>query len=136
MFSVPPEQIAQIQMKSLCLEHGKPDPRSSMTYKLVPVEEYSSDPVLGSMLEQFVAGNLDQKGAQAAVWHIANHLSWQDLAAKKVKHLGGSPATPYFLPSQLMAAQEMVSNAERKARDKAAEPKPAISTTQRTSNGK
>lgn len=118
MFSVGPEQVAQLPMKSVCLEHGKPDPRPSMTYKLIPVSQHSSDPNLNAMLEQFVAGNVDQKSAQAAAWHIANNMSWEQLANKKIKHLGGVPAEPYFQSSQLMQAQNLVANAQRAVRER------------------
>ena len=136
MFSVPAEQVAQLQMKSVCLEHGKPDPRSSMTYKLVPVDQVNSDPVLAAMLEKFVAGNIDQKAAQAAAWHISNNMSWQELAAKKIKHLGGAPSEPYFTPAQLMVAQQLVGLAEGTVREKAAEPKSATPTTSRSPAGR
>ena len=125
LFSVAPEQVAQLPLKTVCLEHGKPDPRSSMTYQLVPIERHSSDPVLAAMLEQFVAGKIDQKAAQAAAWHLANHMSWKELAAKQIKHLGGVAPTPYFKPAQLTQAQELVGKAERAVRDRAADPKPA-----------
>lgn len=125
MFSVPPEKVAQLPLKTVCLEHGKPDPRSSMTYQLVPIEQFSSDSVLAEMLEQFVAGKIDQKAAQAAAWHLANHMSWKELEAKKVKHLGGIAPTPYFKPAQLTQAQELVANAEKVVRTRAAESKAA-----------
>lgn len=125
MFSVAPEEMVQVPMKSVCLEHGKPDPRPSMTYKLIPLKQQNSDPVLGAMLEQFVAGNVDQKAAQAAAWHLANHMSWQELAAKKIRHVGGVPPEPYFRPQQLAKAQELVTIAQGVARQQETE-KPTL----------
>ena len=136
MFSVAPEEIAQVPMKSVCLEHGKPDPRSSMSYKLIPLSQQSSDPVLGAMLEQFVAGNIDQKSAQAAAWHLANDMSWQELANKKIRHLGGVPPEPYFQQAQLMRAQELVAVAQGTVRQRQSETKTDVSTPVTTSPGK
>lgn len=135
LFSVDPEQIAQVPMKSVCLDHGKPDPRSSMSYKLIPLSQQSSDPVLGAMLEQFVAGNIDQKSAQAAAWHLANAMSWQELANKKIKHLGGLPPESYFQPAQIMNARQLVAVAEGVVRQRQAEAKNAASTVAPTTPG-
>lgn len=133
MFSVAPEQTAQVPMKSVCLEHGKPDPRSTMTYKLIPLSQHNSDPTLAAMLEQFVAGNVDQKSAQAAAWHLANNMSFQELANKKIKHLGGLPPEPYFHPMQILKARELVSSAQGVVRQRQSETKPESSSSTSTS---
>ena len=49
-------------------------------------------------------GNMDQRAAQAAAWHFANGMSWDELAAKKIHHLGGRQDEEYFSASQLQAA--------------------------------
>lgn len=136
IFSVAPEQVAQLPLKTVCLEHGKPDPRSSMTYRLVPIDQHSSDPVLSAMLEQFVAGKMEQKVAQAAAWNIANRMSWKELTAKKVKHLGGIAPTPYFKSSELTKAQELVAKAEQTVRDRAGDAKPATLVSSSSSAAK
>ena len=45
-FSIPPEKTVQVPLTTVCLEHGKAEPRTKMTYKLVKLEEYTSDPAL------------------------------------------------------------------------------------------
>ena len=86
-----------------------------MSYKLIPLSQHSNNPVLAALLEQFVAGNFEQKAVQAAAWNLANNMSWQELSNKKIKHLGGVPAEPYFQPAQLMRAQGLVAIAQRVA---------------------
>lgn len=118
MMSIPPEKTVQVPLKSVCLNHGKPEPRPNMTYKLVKLETYTKDPVLQELLATFAAGNMDQQAAQAATWHVTDKMSWQELATKQITMLGGLPPKPYFTPAQLMAAQQLVATAQKKARDR------------------
>ncbi|MGE5194804.1 MAG: hypothetical protein ACM3U2_20120, partial [Deltaproteobacteria bacterium] len=117
-FSVPPHKTAQIPMTSVCLEHGKTEPRAKMTYKLIKVEEYTSDPVLQELLEMVGTGKLDPAAAQAATWNLANKMSWEKLAAKEIEGVGGIPNEPYFSQAELMAARQIVVQAEARARDR------------------
>ena len=107
-----------------------------MSYKLIPLSQQTNDPVLGAMLEQFLAGNIDQKSAQAAAWHLANSMSWQELANKKIKHLGGLPPEPYFQQAQIIKAQQLVAVAQGVVRQRQTEPKTAASTSETTSPGR
>jgi hypothetical protein len=123
MFSIPPESTVQLSLKSVCLEHGKPEPSARARYRLVPVEEFSDDPALKELLEIFGDGQLDQQAVQAAAWHLTDDMSWEELAHKQIRHLGGVPPTPYFSRRQLLAAQQLVSQAQAIAREKAKQPK-------------
>jgi hypothetical protein len=109
MFSVPPEKTRAIRVATVCLEHGKPEPSPRQPYKLVAIESFSSDPHLTAILERFGRGEFPQKVAQAAVWHVANRLPWERIAAEKIDRAGGFPDEPYFSPSELMAAGRVVS---------------------------
>jgi hypothetical protein len=62
-----------------------------------------------------IAGKLDQHSAQAAVWHLQNGLSWDELAKKVgVKHLNGS-VEPYFTAAHLQRALAAARMADRLA---------------------
>ena len=126
-FSIPPEETVLLSYRSLCLEHGKAEPRSAMTYRLVPIETATKDPVLQELVTAYASGRLEVAAAQAAVWHVANGMSWEELAAKGVDHLGGAGRTPYFTPGQLAAAQSLVSLAHAKVRDQNKERKEVTS---------
>lgn len=123
MMSIPPESTIQLSVKSVCLEHGKPEPNARARFRLVPVEEFSDDPALEELLEFFGSGKLDQQAVQAAAWHLTDDMSWHELAHKQIRHLGGVPPTPYFSRRQLLSAQQLVSQARAIAREKAKEPK-------------
>ena len=114
-FSIPPEKTRVFRVTTVCLEHGKPEPSSRHPYTLSAVESFSSDPKLAVVLESLGRGELSQKVAQAAAWHIASGLSWERLAAEMIDHAGGVPDEPYFTPTELAAAHRVVAAAERQA---------------------
>jgi len=117
-FSVPPERVAQLPLVTVCLEHGKADPNPKMRYKLVKLETYTSDPVLQELITMVGTGRLDAAIAQAATWHVANDMSWEKLAAKSIRRVGGLPPEPYFAPGQLAAARELVLQATARVRQR------------------
>jgi hypothetical protein len=117
-FSIPPEKTVQIPMTAVCLNHGKPEPKPKMTYRLIKLEEYTSDPVLQELLEMVGSGKLDPAAAQAATWNLTDKMSWDKLAAKVVERVGGVPDDPYFSESELAAARQLVVQAQARARDR------------------
>jgi hypothetical protein len=117
-FSIPPEKTVQIPMTAVCLNHGKPEPKPKMTYRLIRLEEYTSDPVLQELLEMVGTGKLDPAVAQAATWNLTDKMSWEKLAAKVVERVGGVPDDPYFSESELASARQLVVQAQARARDR------------------
>lgn len=105
-FSVPADKVIRVTYRSVCLEHGKPEPSSGMTYRIGKVEEISSDPVLMETLKMVSNGQLDPQAVQAATWHLTDKMSWDQLAAKSIPHIGRS-ATPYFSAETLSRAQNI-----------------------------
>lgn len=121
--SIPPEQVGSIPFHSVCLQHGKPEPSVKSDYVLVPVEKFSSDPVLHQLLTAVGTGKVDAQAAQAAAWHLTDKMSWDQLANKAVQHTGGAAPTPYFTQAQLAGAQALLAQAKTRADDEPA-PKP------------
>jgi len=114
-FSIPPERSRTFRVPTVCVEYGKREPTSRMPYKFVKPESFSSDPKLTLVLESLGRGELSQKVAQAAAWHIANGLTWEKLAAEKIDHAGGTPDEPYFSRAELVAAYRVVAVATEQA---------------------
>ncbi|MDZ4683645.1 MAG: hypothetical protein SH850_01070, partial [Planctomycetaceae bacterium] len=112
-----PETVASIPFNCVCLEHGKADPTSRSDYVLIPVENFSDDPVLHQLLAIVGTKQVDPQAAQAAVWHLANKMSWEQLAAKSTTHVGGLPPTRYFSPAQLEAAFALLNGAKEAVKD-------------------
>ncbi|HAW30434.1 MAG TPA: hypothetical protein DCY03_20310, partial [Planctomycetaceae bacterium] len=67
-----------------------------------------------------------------AAWHLADKMSWQELAAKSIKHLGGAPASPYFNQAELQYASQLVGMAHARARDRNDSTETASTTKART----
>ena len=116
-FSIPAERVVQVPVKSVCLEHGKTNPHPRMTYHLAALETYTQDPLLQEFLKQFGSETQDQAVVQAAAWHVANHLSWETLAAKRVAHAGGF-ATRYFTDAQIKGAKQLVERAQARVAER------------------
>ena len=115
-FSIPPEKTRTFRVPTVCVEYGKREPTSRMPYKLVKAETISSDPKLAVVLESLGRGELPQKVAQAAAWHISNGLTWEKLAAEKIDHAGGIPDEPYFSQAELVMAYRLVAAATEETR--------------------
>ena len=117
-FSIPAERVVRLPYNSVCLEHGKADPHPRVQYRLVSVEEYTDNVQLQETIKLVASGRLNQQSAQAAAWHIANDMSWQELAAKRYNRIG-APDTSFFSRGQLLAAQEIVAAAQVRAEEAA-----------------
>ena len=111
-FNVPPEKVVKRDVGFICLEHGKPNPRSTMQYNIKPIENITTDERVIEVVRQFGAGHLKHASAQAAVWHLANHMSWQELVSKQRRDLYGK-RSPYFSTTSLQQAAHIVSLATR-----------------------
>ncbi len=112
-FSVPPQKTVQVPLQAVCLQHGKPDPRPKMTYKLVKLEDYTNDPALQETLKRFTAGETDLQTAQAAVWHLTDKMSWNELREKQVERVGLEPVS-YFSDKQMDDAQALIEQVREK----------------------
>jgi hypothetical protein len=114
-FSIPPKKVVKVPYQSVCLEHGKPNPLPRMTYQIVKTTDYTDNPVLQELLVLVSNQQIPPQMAQAAAWHLANEMSWQQLALVKYDRVG-APDRPYFTYAQLVAAQQLVAAAQANAK--------------------
>ncbi|MEX2176809.1 MAG: hypothetical protein WD872_20750, partial [Pirellulaceae bacterium] len=105
MFNVPAEKVGKLKLVSVCLDHGKADPNPRVPYELVPIETYAKSAEVTEVCKMLAQGQLDQHSAQAAVWHLQNGLSWEELATKIARkdRLTGR-VERYFSPAHLQRA--------------------------------
>ena len=131
-FSIPPEKTVSVPYNSVCLEHGKPDPKPSMNYRLVKTEEYTQDPVLQEFLKLVAQKRIPAQIAQAAAWNISDKMSWEELSQLKYDRIG-VPDTPKFSYQQLLRAQSLVSTAQRMVKERKDKPEGDAPVRSRTS---
>jgi hypothetical protein len=126
-FSIPPESTVQIPLTTVCLNHGKAEPMPKMTYRLIKLEDFTSDPVLQEMLVAVGSGKLDDNkaAAQAATWYLTDKMSWEKLAAKKIEHVG-TEDEPYFSDADLAAARQVLAQAQSDARKRETKKEEAV----------
>ena len=120
-FSIPPERTIKVPYKSVCLEHGKPEPKPRMNYQVVRTEEFTQDPVLQELLTLVAQQKIHPQIAQAAAWHLADEMTWEELSQLKYDRVG-APDVPKFSYQQLLAAQSLVSTAHRLASERDEQP--------------
>jgi hypothetical protein len=112
-FNVPPEKVIKVKVAVVCLDHGKDEPNAHIPYEIRPLETYNSDPAVADLCKLLGSAKVDQRAAQAAAWHLANHMTWDELAnMKRFPHL---PAytKPYFSPDEIRSAMLVSDQAEK-----------------------
>lgn len=100
-----PGQQRVFKLACVCLDYGKPDPRPDVPYRLVPLGK-ELDARLADVLREMAAGDCTQIVAQAGAWHLANGLSWDQLAALRVPR--GNRQVTMFSSRELKAARKAV----------------------------
>jgi len=121
IFNIPPESVREIKLDTVCLEHGKPNPRSSVAYELAKLEDVCKEPALESLLIRYGRGDLDRDVVQAAAWNLANGLAWRDLEKMTVP-VAINAVRPVYSSDQLQAARRLAEGAKKEiaARTKSA----------------
>jgi hypothetical protein len=107
LFNVLPGKIVKKKLPCVCLEFGKPDPRPRIPYRIERLENVSSKPEVRELLAVLGRGGCRQKTAQIAAWHLANDMSWEQLARLKHKLANGS-TRPRFSAADLQLAKRLV----------------------------
>ncbi len=113
-FNVAAEKVGKIKVVTICLEHGKADPRPRIPYTLKPLEEFNDDPHVYEVCSMLGHGEIDQRAAQVAAWHFTDAMSFEELAAKRIKHLNGT-SEPYFAHAEVVRAVQIVRESVRRA---------------------
>ena len=119
MMNISPEQVAKLKFPTVCLEHGKKDPRPGIPYEIKPLETVTTKPGVREVVASLGSKGMTQRAAQAAVWHLANDMSWQQLTNKRIEHLNGTSEL-WFHPSEVQAGMRIAHVAMRMAAEDAA----------------
>jgi hypothetical protein len=109
MMRVEPDRPRKMTVATVCLEHGKADPNPKMKYKVVRLSEVNPSGEINELCRALGRGQVSQNIAQAAAWHIANGLSWQELASKPRMISEYTGIEYYFNPAEIQNALRLTS---------------------------
>jgi len=102
--NVAPDRIRRFKIDAVCLEHGKRDPSPNVAYALIPIDSFTKNAEVVEVCKMLGRGEIPQNTAQAAAWHIANGLTWEELAAKdRAVHLNGTVEKWFSRPELILA---------------------------------
>ncbi|MGD9632794.1 MAG: hypothetical protein AB7G28_07385 [Pirellulales bacterium] len=121
MFSIPADDTAKIDVKTVCLDHGLRNPSSSKPYKIVPADSHVKNPAVVELLKAYGRGELEAGAAQAAAWNLNSNVSWNDLSSKLTGTVRNANRSPYFSSAQIRTGMAYVAEANRRAAEAAAE---------------
>jgi hypothetical protein len=127
-FNIAPEQVAQIRLPAVCLAYGQPEPKPQMTYQLKPLASVTDKPGVQELCAMLARGEVSQRAAQAAAWHLSNEMSWKQLKAERIKIAFGRLSEPYFTDRELTEGQKAANKAlEQAKKQKEAAKSPSVS---------
>ena len=104
LFNLPPEKVGRLRLRSVCLEHGKPDPKPLIKYQIKPIDEVTEKPEVVEVCAMLGRGEIPQRIAQLAAWHLNNDVSWQQLAQIRPVFV----KKPTYSQKELAAAKKVV----------------------------
>ena len=79
---VPVGQTVDFPIPAVCLNFGAPTPTAKNRFRLVDVDDYSTDARVRKSLRALATYGTSLGTAQAAMWHVCNGLSFDELLAK------------------------------------------------------
>lgn len=113
-WNLEPDKVLRQKVHTVCLEHGKKEPRATVKYVMRPIEEVTDSKEVQILCNLVGTGKVDQQAIQAAVWHLNNDISWDQLAAKTYKPRIDVPrVVPYFSDRQMNMATDLVKTAKK-----------------------
>jgi hypothetical protein len=108
MFRLEADKPRKMTVATVCLEHGKLDPTPRMKYQVVPLAVVNPDPKVAEVCKLLGQRRVSQNTAQAAAWHLANGLSWNELAHKPKVVSKYTGVQMFFSPFEVQNAIRLV----------------------------
>ena len=99
-------KTVKVELPTVCLNYGNPDPHPRYKYELRPHVEVIDSVALRRALWLNAHGHVNQAMTQAVAWHEANNLSWRQL--KRIGEAVDGRRVPMFTAAELMVARRLV----------------------------
>lgn len=117
MFSIAPNKTHKQSVRTVCLEHGKKEPRSTVKYTIMPIDNYTDNKTTQVLCSMLGDEELDQNAVQAAVWCAENGLTMEELAAKKKQASRNNLPESYFKSAELELGMQLIEQADARAEE-------------------
>jgi len=85
LVTVPVGETISFTLPSVCLNYGLPTPTPRNTFRLMDVDEYSSNPRVRMALRSLATYGTSQGVAQAVMWRVCNDLPFEMMAEQTGK---------------------------------------------------
>ena len=112
VFNIPVGKVGKVKVTTVCLEHGKPDPKPNVEYTIIPIKEFVTNDAAIEVCRMIGSGEIGQTTAQAAVWNMLNGLTWQQLVELNRVELSNGYYERFFHENDLLVAQQLVAEAQ------------------------
>jgi len=106
-FRVEPDKPRKMSVATICLDHGKADPNPRMKYKVVRLAEANESKVIEGFCRGLADRKISQNVSQAAAWHVANGMSWDELIQKPKVVSQYTGIEMFFSKSEIEAAKRL-----------------------------
>jgi hypothetical protein len=83
--TVPVGETVELSIPGVCLNYGLPSPTPRNTFRLVDVNEYTSNPRVRRALRSLATYGTSHGVAQAAMWNVCNDLPFEMMAEQTGK---------------------------------------------------
>ena len=83
--AVPVGETVDLTIPGVCLNYGLPTPTPRNTFRLVDVDEYSSNPRVRRALRSLATYGTSHGVAQAVMWNVCNDLPFEQMAEQTGK---------------------------------------------------
>ena len=115
MMRIDTDSPRKMTVATICLNHGKADPNPRMKYKVVRLAEVNDSPVIEEFCKALATGKVSQNTAQAAAWHVANGLTWDELTHKPRVISEYTGVEMFFTAFEVQAAMRLTATATQEA---------------------
>ncbi len=108
-FSVAPETVGKLKLTTVCLSFGRPNPQPRIPYEIRPLAAVADQPGVAEVCAMLARGEVSQRVAQLAAWHLANDKPWEELAGLRDQATFGT--RPRYTRKELATAKELAEQA-------------------------
>ena len=116
LFNLAPETVGQMKLASVCLDHGRPNPRPTIRYELRRIEEVTDVAEVQEICIMLAGGQIAQKAAQAAAWHLNNGRNWEELEKERIHAVFGPQSKLRFTAEEIQQARRAVEKLQQRGR--------------------